>query len=140
MKRAFLVITHGDMGIETVKSAELLMGPLENVTALGLHPGESVDSLRDQAYEVLDKNAKIYDETIVLVDLLGGSPSNVSLSTLARYRDLKIITGLSLPLLINLLNFTSSEENTEKLINDSINVAKDGIKMIDKNFLQHKGK
>ncbi|BAP85409.1 PTS system fructose subfamily transporter subunit IIA [Paucilactobacillus hokkaidonensis JCM 18461] len=138
MKRAFLVITHGDMGTETVKSMELLMGPQENVTALGLHPGESVDSLRDQAYEVLAKNEDQYEETIVLVDLLGGSPSNVSLSTLAKYRELKIVTGLSLPLLINLLNFSEAEADTEKLINDSIDVAKDGMKLIDKNFLQHK--
>lgn len=139
MKRAFLVITHGDMGIETVKSMELLMGPQENVTGLGLHPGESVDSLRDQAYDVLAKNEDQYDETIVLVDLLGGSPSNVSLSTLAKYRELKIVTGLSLPLLINLLNFSEAENDTDKLINDSIDVAKDGMKLIDKNFLQHKG-
>lgn len=138
MKRAFLVITHGDMGIETVKSMELLMGPQENVTGLGLHPGESVDSLRDQAYDVLAKNEDQYDETVVLVDLLGGSPSNVSLSTLAKYRELKIVTGLSLPLLINLLNFSESEDDTDKLINDSIDVAKDGMKLIDKNFLQHK--
>ncbi|KIS02694.1 PTS sugar transporter subunit IIA [Paucilactobacillus wasatchensis] len=138
MKRAFLVITHGDMGIETVKSMELLMGPQENVTGLGLHPGESVDALRDQAYDVLTKNEKSYDETIVLVDLLGGSPSNVSLSTLAKYRELKIVTGLSLPLLINLLNFSEAENDTDKLINDSIDVAKDGMKLIDKNFLQHK--
>ncbi|WP_137598072.1 PTS sugar transporter subunit IIA [Paucilactobacillus kaifaensis] len=139
MKRAFLVITHGDMGIETVKSMELLMGPQENVTGLGLHPGESVDSLRDQAYDVLAQNEDQYDETIVLVDLLGGSPSNVSLSTLAKYRELKIVTGLSLPLLINLLNFSEAENDTDKLINDSIDVAKDGMKLIDKNFLQHKG-
>lgn len=138
MKRAFLVITHGDMGIETVKSMELLMGPQENVTGLGLHPGESVDSLRDQAYDVLAKNEDQYDETVVLVDLFGGSPSNVSLSTLAKYRELKIVTGLSLPLLINLLNFSESDDDTDKLINDSIDVAKDGMKLIDKNFLQHK--
>ena len=92
MKRAFLVITHGDMGIETVKSMELLMGPSENVRALGLHPGESVDQLRDTVYEVIDNNEAAYDETVILVDLLGGSPSNVSLSTLAKYREMKIVT------------------------------------------------
>lgn len=137
MKRAFLVITHCDMGIETVKSVELLMGPQENVTGLGLHPGESVDSLREQAYKVLDDNEGKYDETVVIVDLLGGSPSNVSLSMLAKYRELKIITGLSLPLLVNLLNFSDATEDTDQLINDSIEVASDGMKLIDKNFLKH---
>ncbi|MCH5464786.1 PTS sugar transporter subunit IIA [Levilactobacillus tujiorum] len=135
MKRAFLVITHGDMGIETVKSMELLMGPQENVKALGLHPGESVDDLRTKVYDILQANEADYDETVLLVDLLGGSPSNVSLSTLAKYHDIKIVTGLSLPLLVNILNFSEAEDNTEKLITDSIGVATEGMKLIDKNFL-----
>ncbi|NLR09814.1 MULTISPECIES: PTS sugar transporter subunit IIA [Lactobacillaceae] len=135
MKRAFLVITHGDMGVETVKSMELLMGPQENVKALGLHPGESVDDLRTKVYDILQANEADYDETVLLVDLLGGSPSNVSLSTLAKYHDMKIVTGLSLPLLVNILNFSDAEEDTDKLINDSIGVATEGMKLIDKNFL-----
>ncbi|KRN58475.1 PTS sugar transporter subunit IIA [Limosilactobacillus secaliphilus] len=135
-KRAFLVVTHGDMGVETVKSLELLMGEQKNVSALGLHEGENVDALKDKVVEVLDKNAKEYDETVVIVDLLGGSPSNVALRSLANYHELKIVTGLSMPLLINLVNFTDSEDDTVKLINDSIKVARDGIKLIDKNFLK----
>ncbi|HJE86053.1 PTS system fructose subfamily transporter subunit IIA [Levilactobacillus brevis] len=135
MKRAFLVITHGDMGVETVKSMELLMGPQENVKALGLHPGESVDDLRTKVYDILQANEADYDETVLLVDLLGGSPSNVSLSTLAKYHDMKIVTGLSLPLLVNILNFSDAEEDTDKLIKDSIGVATEGMKLIDKNFL-----
>lgn len=135
-KRAFLVVTHGDMGIETVKSLELLMGEQKNVSALGLHEGENVDALKDKVVEVLDKNAKEYDETVVIVDLLGGSPSNVALRSLANYHELKIVTGLSMPLLINLVNFTDSEDDTVKLINDSIKVAQDGLKLIDKNFLK----
>ena len=135
-KRAFLVVTHGDMGVETVKSLELLMGEQKNVSALGLHEGENVDALKDKVVEVLDKNAKEYDEMVVIVDLLGGSPSNVALRSLANYHELKIVTGLSMPLLINLVNFTDSEDDTVNLINDSIKVAQDGIKLIDKNFLK----
>lgn len=137
MKRAFLVITHGDMGIEAVKSMELLMGPQDNVKALGLHPGESVEDLRTKAFAVLEENEREYDEKVLVVDLLGGSPSNVSLSTLAKYHEQKIITGLSLPLLVNLLNFSEAEDNTDKLIRDSIEVATEGMQLIDKNFLQH---
>ena len=122
MKRAFLVITHGDMGIEAVKSMELLMGPQDNVKALGLHPGESVEDLRTKAFAVLEENEREYDETVLVVDLLGGSPSNVSLSTLAKYHE---------------QNFSEAEDNTDKLIRDSIEVATEGMQLIDKTFLQH---
>lgn len=126
------------MGIETVKSLELLMGEQKNVTGLGLHQGESVDDLKNKVLEVLDNNKDQYDETIILVDLLGGSPSNVALRSLANYRDLKIITGLNLPVLINLINFTDTEDDTNKLIKDSIEVGQNGMKLIDINFLNNK--
>ena len=126
------------MGIETVKSHELLMGEQKNVTGLGLHQGESVDDLKNKVLEVLDNNKDQYDETIILVDLLGGSPSNVALRSLANYRDLKIITGLNLPVLINLINFTDTEDDTNKLIKDSIEVGQNGMKLIDINFLNNK--
>lgn len=126
------------MGIETVKSLELLMGEQKNVTGLGLHQGESVDDLKNKVLEVLDNNNDQYDETIILVDLLGGSPSNVALRSLANYRDLKIITGLNLPVLINLINFTDTEDDTNKLIKDSIEVGQNGMKLIDINFLNNK--
>ncbi|KRM81489.1 PTS system fructose subfamily transporter subunit IIA [Limosilactobacillus coleohominis DSM 14060] len=126
------------MGIETVKSLELLMGEQKNVTGLGLHQGESVDDLKNKVLEILDNNKDQYDETIILVDLLGGSPSNVALRSLANYRDLKIITGLNLPVLINLINFTDTEDDTNKLIKDSIEVGQNGMKLIDINFLNNK--
>ena len=37
--RAIIVITHGEFGIELIKSAEMIMGPQENVTGFGLRPG-----------------------------------------------------------------------------------------------------
>lgn len=108
------------------------------MTGLGLHQGESVDDLKNKVLEILDNNKDQYDETIILVDLLGGSPSNVALRSLANYRDLKIITGLNLPVLINLINFTDTEDDTNKLIKDSIEVGQNGMKLIDINFLNNK--
>ena len=137
MKRAFLVVTHGEMGIGTLNSMQLLMGKQENVSALALREGDSVDELSEKISTKLHENAKAYDETVIVVDLLGGSPSNVALRSLAEFHDLKIVTGLSLPLLINLVNFSAREENTTKLIEDSVRVAHEGIKILDKNFLKN---
>lgn len=53
--RAIIVITHGEFGIELIKSAEMIMGPQEDVKGLGLRPGESVDDLRAEAGETVEK-------------------------------------------------------------------------------------
>jgi PTS system mannose-specific IIA component len=136
-ERAVLVITHGEFGIELVKSAEMIMGPQENVEALALRPGNSVDDLRNEANAILDKNNEKGLETIVLVDLLGGSPSNVALSLLAK-NDLTILTGVSMPMLIELLTFYQIEKDTNKLVETVKQTSVSGINKLDRSFFLKK--
>ena len=133
--RAILVITHGEFGIELIKSAEMIMGPQENLRALALRPGESVDSLREQANKIVEENEKCGLETILLVDLLGGSPSNVSLSLLSKY-DLHILTGINMPMLIELLTFYQSVEDTKNLIETVQGTSASGIHHLSRSFLK----
>ena len=63
-----LIITHGLFGIELKKSAEMIMGEQENVDALGLVPGQSVDDLRAKAFEIVEKNEEA--ATVTVSDLL----------------------------------------------------------------------
>jgi mannose PTS system EIIA component len=136
-ERAVLVITHGEFGIELVKSAEMIMGPQENVDALALRPGNSVDDLRNEANAILEKNNENGLETIVLVDLLGGSPSNVALSLLAK-NDLNILTGVSMPMLIELLTFYQIEKDTNKLVDTVKQTSLSGINNLDRSFFLKK--
>ena len=136
-ERAVLVITHGEFGIELVKSAEMIMGPQENVDALALRPGNSVDDLRSDANAIVEKNNEKGLETIVLVDLLGGSPSNVALSLLAK-NDLNILTGVNMPMLIELLSFYQIEKDTNKLIETVKQTSVTGINKLDRSFFAKK--
>ena len=136
-ERAVLVITHGEFGIELVKSAEMIMGPQENVEALALRPGNSVDDLRSDANAIVEKNNEKGLETIVLVDLLGGSPSNVALSLLGK-NDLNILTGVNMPMLIELLSFYQIEKDTNKLIETVKQTSVTGINKLDRSFFLKK--
>lgn len=136
-QRAILVITHGEFGIELVKSAEMIMGPQENVDALALRPGNSVDDLREEANAIVEKNKEKGLETVVLVDLLGGSPSNVALSLLAK-NDLKILTGVSMPMLIEMLSFFNTEKDTDKLVDSVKETSINGINKLDRDFIKRK--
>lgn len=136
-ERAILVITHGEFGIELVKSAEMIMGPQQDVDALALRPGNSVDDLREEAHAIVEKNNEKGLETIVLVDLMGGSPSNVALSLLSK-NDLKIITGVSMPMLIEMLTFYKTEKDTDKLIETVKETSVAGINKLDRAFFAKK--
>lgn len=126
-KKAALIITHGIFGIQLLKSVEMIMGEQEDVKALGLSLGESVDDLRSTAESIIVENQKAGMDTIVLVDILGGSPSNVSLYLLKKYKDIKLITGVNMLMLIEF--FQSREFNElDELVKLMINSATEGIK------------
>ncbi|MDC9192436.1 hypothetical protein PSL54_18205, partial [Clostridioides difficile] len=44
------------------------------------------------------------NKTMVAVDLLGGTPSNVVVRLMAKYPDLEVVSGLNLPMVIGFAN------------------------------------
>lgn len=129
-KKAVLIITHGKFGVELLKSVEMIMGEQEDANALSLCLGDSVDDLRNAAERIIVENEKLNKDTIVLVDILGGSPSNIALYMLKKYNNIKVITGVNMLMLIELFqsrDYGDLDELVEKMINSSV----DGIKKIE---------
>lgn len=129
-KKAGLIITHGLFGKELLNSVEMIMGEQEDVKALGLSLGESVDELRNTAEGIILENQKAGLDTILLVDILGGSPSNVALYLLKKYNNIKLITGVNMLVLIEFLQSRESNE-LDDLIKLMINSGTDGIKKFE---------
>lgn len=124
--RKVLVITHGHFGIELVKSVEMIMGKQDFIDAMGLVPGQSVDDLRQQAFDVLAKNDAEGAETIVACDLFGGSPGNVALSCLGK-SDCKVVLGVNMPFLIELIQDVNDIESIDELIDTAMEVGRAGL-------------
>ena len=94
-----LLVTHGNFSEAIIKSMELVFGRQEKLEALTLNHGDDVEELTRQVKE----RAKELDDgegVLVLVDLLGGSPCNVTASCL-KQEGLECVTGLNLPMLIS---------------------------------------
>ncbi len=130
-KKAVLVITHGKFGIELLKSVEMIMGEQEDAAALGLCLGDDVEALRADAQRIIAENQEADKETIVLVDLFGGSPSNVALYAL-RSSDTKLITGVNMLMLIEFFSSRDSEELSD-LVEKMIASGIEGIKKFERN-------
>jgi PTS system mannose-specific IIA component len=96
-----LIVTHGHFSEAIIKSMELVFGHQEKVEALTLNYGDDVKELlkkvREKAGELNDG-----DGVIVLVDLLGGSPCNVTAACI-KEEQIQCITGLNMPMLISVL-------------------------------------
>lgn len=64
------------------------------------------------------------DDIIILTDILGGSVNNDMMKFLDQ-RNIHLVCGMNLPLVVQLI--LSEEEDTEGLIRQGIQAAKDGI-------------
>lgn len=96
-----LVVTHGNFSEAIIGSMELVFGHQEKLEALTLNYGDDIKELlakiKERSRELDDG-----DGVMVLVDLLGGSPCNVTASCL-KEEHIQCVTGLNLPMLITVL-------------------------------------
>lgn len=100
-----IIVTHGDLGNQLVKTSEAIVGVQKAVVSLSLLPEEGIADLKRKIAGALDDlNAE--DGVIIFTDMIGGTPTNTSLS-FAQREKLEVITGVNLPML---LAFFSSRE------------------------------
>jgi len=94
-----IVTTHGQLAEELVKTTELIVGKQEELISVCLEMHEGIEDLSQKLTTAI-KPAKTENEgSLILVDMFGGTPSNVSLA-LSRSYFLQILTGVNLPMLI----------------------------------------
>lgn len=95
-----LVVTHRRLAEEFIATAELIVGEIDNCVGLSLDPDLPVDDLRQQITQAMDE-VNDGDGVIVLTDMFGGTPSNLSLSFL-NHEGIEVVTGVNLPMLLKL--------------------------------------
>lgn len=113
MSRVDIIIgTHGQFGEALKASAEMIVGKMDQVTCVSLLPEMSLEDYMAKASAVLETCG---DQVIVLVDLFGGTPSNV-FSALSRKYHHHVVTGLNLPMLIDLYLKVSAQLESDSAL------------------------
>ena len=94
-----LVVTHSGLGEALIETAEeILDEPIEAATAVSVDLRESADKLRKKikaGIKAVDKGRGV----LILTDMFGGTPSNLSLSFLEEGR-IEVLTGVNLPVVV----------------------------------------
>lgn len=99
-----LVVAHGNLAREMLSAAEMITGTIEKSSAVGIETGQSVESIRENIVSAM--NSVSEDGVIVLTDMFGGTPSNMSLSFLDDSK-IEVVTGFNLPMVVE---FASKRE------------------------------
>ena len=121
---ALILMSHGNMAIETLKSAELIIGELPETVALGLQKSDGPETLKAKV-ETEIKKYYGKEPVFLIVDLLGGTPGNVAVNLTQDYPEMHVISGLNLPMVINYANQKFIGQDIK--VNDIMKEGKDGI-------------
>ena len=119
MRGRVIVASHGEFARAALGSVEMVAGPQEDVRALALTADKSAETFEAefaQAYAELKADC---DLIVTICDIHGGTPFNVISRSMLKGMDMVAFTGLSLPVLIELLlsrDQASSEDEIRQLI------------------------
>lgn len=93
-----LIVTHCDLGKEFLNAAEFIVGRMESTDIVSItqtSDSEKIHKSIEEKISLLDKGKGI----IILTDMFGGTPSNISLSFLQNEK-VEVLTGVNLPMVI----------------------------------------
>lgn len=97
-----VLVTHTEYGAWLQKAAEMILGPQEACMSVSVDVSQEVEQTIQKLKQVVkqcDKGSGV----IILTDMFGGTPTNISLSLLGT-RQLEVVTGVNLPMLLKVLN------------------------------------
>ena len=97
-----LVVTHGKLAQELLETTKIIVGkPVDHIVPISVGWNDDTADIQktiSSSITKLDTGSGV----LILTDMFGGTPSNISLSFLAE--NVEIITGVNLPMLIKIVN------------------------------------
>ena len=118
-----IICTHGNSAPELLKSAEMICGKQENCQTVSFKEGESLEQLKS---EISEKISQLKGTVFCLTDLKGGTPFNTLVSLLKSNPEIEIITGVNIPMLLELF-INRSQLETDKLLSATLEAGKTGV-------------
>ena len=100
MKVGVLIVAHYRLGEEFLQAVRLIVPDQRPFRAVAIEPKQGVDEMRSAIAEGLAEVDQ-GEGVLILTDMFGGTPSNISLSFLSERR-VEVVTGMNLPMLIKL--------------------------------------
>jgi len=98
-----VIVTHRQLGEALIDAAEFIIGNKpQETTWVSIDLNESADVLRNKIAEGI-KQVEKKEGVLILTDMFGGTPSNLSYSFLEEGQ-VEVISGVNLPILIKALN------------------------------------
>ncbi len=98
-----VIVTHSELGEALIGTAEFIIGSRpEAIESVSIDLSENAEKLRKKIDRGI-KNVMGEEGVIILTDMFGGTPSNLSYSFLEEGH-IEVLSGVNLPVLIQAVN------------------------------------
>jgi len=125
-----IIVAHLQLADELLKAAEIIYSSkLDNFKAVSINLNDDPDQAREKVLAAV-KSMDTGDGVLILVDMFGGTPSNLSLSLLDKGKT-EIVTGVNLPMIVEAAS-NSKKLPLNKLVNILMSSGQEGIRSAGK--------
>jgi len=112
-----VIVTHGSLADELRRAAEHVVGPMSHMQTVCIGADDDLEQASD-AIRAGIADADQGQGVLLLTDMFGGTPSNLSISML-KEDVLEVVAGVNLPMLIKL-----SQAREDQVLSELANTAK----------------
>ena len=127
---SFVFITHGELGNTLLDIASRIMDvDVADRTAffsIEFSMVAELDGMKANLEKTIDSFLAKGEKVIILVDLFGGSPSNIALS-LAKKENVDVISGVNLSMVMYSLEHRDDETDLETMVDGIIRSSRQNI-------------
>jgi PTS system mannose-specific IIA component len=95
-----VIVSHGQVATELLAAAETVVGDLSHIVAVSIGWHDDVEAAKNEIERAIN-NVSQGSGVIVLTDMFGGTPTNIS-AMFVKKGEVEIVTGVNLPMVIKL--------------------------------------
>jgi len=95
-----VIVTHSALADEFLMATQQIVGAVEGIEPISIDPSDPLEEVEARIKKGI-KKVDMGRGVLILTDMFGGTPSNISLSFQEKGK-VEIVTGINLPMLIKL--------------------------------------
>ncbi|MBW1670684.1 MAG: PTS sugar transporter subunit IIA [Deltaproteobacteria bacterium] len=120
-----VVTSHGRLADELLLTTVFIVGKTEQMVALSIDPSKPIDKLQSDIRKAV-KEVDTGDGVLILTDMFGGTPANMSLAFLEDNK-VEVITGVNLPMLIKLCQCRNKNKTLHEVADELVDYCRKSI-------------
>ncbi len=122
-----VIAAHGNLGQELLQTMIFIIGSAEQMKALTVDPSVDVQVIQKNIQKAI-KEVDTGDGVLILTDMFGGTPSNISLAFLEDNK-VEVVTGVNLPMLIRLCQCRSGRRTLKEVAEEVVTYGRKSISL-----------